>query len=163
MSNNSVKPQNELSSNAYGHSSSLKIENRRFTYKELDMITSNFQRMIGRGGFGKVYDGFLEDGTQVAVKLRYHSSNQGDREFLAEVVSLEHYQIQTFVLKIYSVNLILLACLGSDINTDSSQVPRFHDRLLQGWGVHGTCLRVHVRRNPARAYSRYVNFTCWTI
>ncbi|CAL4902165.1 unnamed protein product [Urochloa decumbens] len=84
VSNNAVKPQNELRSNAYGHSSSLKIENRRFTYKELEMITSNFQRVIGQGGFGKVYDGFLEDGTQVAVKLRSHSSNQGDREFLAE-------------------------------------------------------------------------------
>ncbi|CAN6337028.1 unnamed protein product [Urochloa humidicola] len=84
MSNNDVKPQNESSSNAYWHSSSLKIENRRFTYKELEMITSNFQRVIGQGGFGKVYDGFLEDGTQVAVKLRSHSSNQGDREFLAE-------------------------------------------------------------------------------
>ncbi|CAL5095908.1 unnamed protein product [Urochloa decumbens] len=87
VSNNSVKPQNELRSNAYGHTSSLKIENRRFTYKELEMITSNFQRVIGQGGFGKVYDGFLEDGTQVAVKLRSHSSNQGDREFLAEYMS----------------------------------------------------------------------------
>lgn len=40
--------------------------------------------MLGRGGFGYVYDGFLDDGTQVAVKLRSHSSNQGVKEFLAE-------------------------------------------------------------------------------
>jgi hypothetical protein len=49
------------------------------------MITNNFQRVLGRGGFGKVYDGFLEDGTQVAVKLRSQSSTQGVKEFLSEV------------------------------------------------------------------------------
>ncbi|TVU20528.1 hypothetical protein EJB05_36741, partial [Eragrostis curvula] len=64
--------------------SSLQLENRRFTYKELEMITNNFQRVLGQGGFGYVYHGLLEDGTQVAVKLRSHSSNQGVKEFLAE-------------------------------------------------------------------------------
>ncbi|CAL4990387.1 unnamed protein product [Urochloa decumbens] len=74
---------NELTGNGYGHSS-LHLENRRFTYRELEMITDGFQRVLGRGGFGYVYSGFLEDGTQVAVKLRSHSSNQGVKEFLAE-------------------------------------------------------------------------------
>uniref|UniRef100_A0A0D9WIV1 Protein kinase domain-containing protein n=1 Tax=Leersia perrieri TaxID=77586 RepID=A0A0D9WIV1_9ORYZ len=87
--NNSVKPQNETVSNmpsngGYGHSSSPRLENRRFTYDELKKITNNFHRVLGRGGFGYVYDGFLEDGTQVAVKLRSESSNQGAKEFLAE-------------------------------------------------------------------------------
>ncbi|CAL4909209.1 unnamed protein product [Urochloa decumbens] len=68
--------------------SSLQLENRRFSYKELEMITNNFERVLGRGGFGKVYDGFLEDGTQVAVKLRSDSSNQGVKEFLAEAQTL---------------------------------------------------------------------------
>ncbi|KAL6620562.1 hypothetical protein ACP70R_035701 [Stipagrostis hirtigluma subsp. patula] len=90
---NSVKPENETPMNhvpaggAYAHSS-LQLENRRFTYKELEMITNNFQRVLGRGGFGLVYDGFLEDGTQVAVKLRSDSSNQGVKEFLAEAQTL---------------------------------------------------------------------------
>ena len=64
---------------------SLRLENRRFTYEDLEMVTSNFQRVIGRGGFGDVYEGFLEDGTQVAVKMRSQSSNQGAKEFLTEV------------------------------------------------------------------------------
>ncbi|XP_062180192.1 putative leucine-rich repeat receptor-like protein kinase At2g19210 [Phragmites australis] len=87
--NNAVKPQNETptshvpTGDAYAQSS-LQLENRRFTYKELEMITNNFQRVLGRGGFGLVYDGFLEDGTQVAVKLRSETSNQGVKEFLAE-------------------------------------------------------------------------------
>ncbi|XP_024315142.1 receptor-like protein kinase At3g21340 isoform X2 [Brachypodium distachyon] len=83
-----VKPQNEeVMSTSYGGGDidSLRIvENRRFTYKELEMITNGFKRVLGQGGFGRVYDGFLEDGTQVAVKLRSHASNQGVKEFLAE-------------------------------------------------------------------------------
>uniref|UniRef100_A0ACD5T8C4 Uncharacterized protein n=1 Tax=Avena sativa TaxID=4498 RepID=A0ACD5T8C4_AVESA len=71
--------------NNVGSDSSLRrLESRRFTYKELEMITNNFQQVLGKGGFGYVYNGFLEDGTQVAVKLRSHSSNQGVKEFLAE-------------------------------------------------------------------------------
>ncbi|CAL4908531.1 unnamed protein product [Urochloa decumbens] len=69
--------------NEHRHSS-LQLENRRFTYKDLAMITNNFQRVIGRGGFGYVFEGFLEDDTQVAVKLRSQSSNQGAKEFLTE-------------------------------------------------------------------------------
>ncbi|CAN6346591.1 unnamed protein product [Urochloa humidicola] len=87
--NNLMKPRNETlmgnvpTGDEHGHSS-LQLENRRFTYKDLGMITNNFQRLIGQGGFGHVYEGFLEDGTQVAIKLRSQSSNQGAKEFLTE-------------------------------------------------------------------------------
>ncbi|XP_062199184.1 probable LRR receptor-like serine/threonine-protein kinase At1g51810 isoform X2 [Phragmites australis] len=64
------------------------IENRRFTYKELEKFTDNFKRFIGQGGFGLVYYGRLEDGTEVAVKMRSWSSSHGLDEFLAEVQSL---------------------------------------------------------------------------
>ncbi|KAJ1263726.1 hypothetical protein BS78_09G208200 [Paspalum vaginatum] len=94
---NTVKPQNETppavshapaprpqGGEAHDALSSLNLGNRRFTYKELEMITNKFQRVLGQGGFGKVYDGFLEDGTQVAVKLRSQYSSQGVKEFLLE-------------------------------------------------------------------------------
>uniref|UniRef100_A0A0E0M083 Protein kinase domain-containing protein n=1 Tax=Oryza punctata TaxID=4537 RepID=A0A0E0M083_ORYPU len=61
---------------------------RQFTYEELKNFTHNFQRFIGRGGFGRVYYGCLEDGTEVAVKMRTESSLHGLDEFLAEVQSL---------------------------------------------------------------------------
>jgi hypothetical protein len=73
-----TKPQNE--------ESDVGSRSRQFTYTELKVITSNFQRVLGEGGFGLVFDGFLKDGTQVAVKLRSQSSNQGVREFLTEVM-----------------------------------------------------------------------------
>ncbi|KAF7078222.1 hypothetical protein CFC21_082696 [Triticum aestivum] len=68
--------------------SDVQSRNRRFTYTELKVVTSNFRRVLGEGGFGLVYDGFLEDGTQVAVKLRSQSSNQGVKEFLTEAQNL---------------------------------------------------------------------------
>ncbi|XBH82256.1 hypothetical protein VPH35_070947 [Triticum aestivum] len=73
---------------------SLPLENRQFTYMELEVITNNFQRPLGRGGFGYVFHGSLEKGTEVAVKLRSHSSNQGVKEFLAEahVLALIHHK-----------------------------------------------------------------------
>ncbi|TVU20529.1 hypothetical protein EJB05_36742, partial [Eragrostis curvula] len=89
--NNAVKPLNETPMSYVSRGvaeqyspNSLQLENRQFTYKELQMITNNFRHVLGQGGFGYVYDGFLEDGTQVAVKLRSDSSNQGVKEFLAE-------------------------------------------------------------------------------
>ncbi|KAI5019605.1 hypothetical protein ZWY2020_044493 [Hordeum vulgare] len=93
---NSIRPQNEAI-NSNGHTS-LGLENRRFTYSELEIITNGFQRVVGRGGFGNVYDGFLEDGIQVAVKVRSESSNQGV-EFLAEAQTLA---------KIHHKNLVSL-------------------------------------------------------
>ncbi|CAM0948886.1 unnamed protein product [Alopecurus aequalis] len=63
-------------------------ENRRFTYKELEKLTNKFERFIGQGGFGPVYYGRLEDGSDVAVELRSESSSHGLDEFLAEVHSL---------------------------------------------------------------------------
>ncbi|CAA7401050.1 unnamed protein product [Spirodela intermedia] len=58
---------------------------RRFTYTELKKATTNFSEEIGRGGFGQVYRGLLEDGkTTVAIK-RLEGVTQGEAEFWAEV------------------------------------------------------------------------------
>ncbi|KAI5019609.1 hypothetical protein ZWY2020_044497 [Hordeum vulgare] len=84
--------------NIKGHNS-LRFDNRRFTYSELEAITNGFERVIGKGGFGKVYHGSLEDDTQVAVKLRSESSDQGEQEFLAEAQTLA---------KIHHKNLVSL-------------------------------------------------------
>ncbi|TKW32797.1 hypothetical protein SEVIR_2G190800v4 [Setaria viridis] len=63
-------------------------ENRQFMYKELEKFTNNFKHFIGQGGFGPVYYGRLENGKEVAVKMRSESSSHGLDEFFAEVRSL---------------------------------------------------------------------------
>ncbi|PKA56738.1 Proline-rich receptor-like protein kinase PERK9 [Apostasia shenzhenica] len=58
-----------------------------FTYEELYQITSGFSEhnLLGEGGFGCVYKGFLPDGREVAVKQLKVGGDQGEREFRAEV------------------------------------------------------------------------------
>ncbi|KAI5555567.1 hypothetical protein BDE02_19G090900 [Populus trichocarpa] len=86
-------------SSSVGLSLSLKSKNQPFTYTEIVSITNNFQTIIGEGGFGKVYLGNLNDGRQVAVKL-CQSSNQGYKEFLAEVQLLKivHHRNLVFLV-----------------------------------------------------------------
>ncbi|KAI4312640.1 hypothetical protein MLD38_037442 [Melastoma candidum] len=60
-----------------------------FTHSELQSMTSNFHTIIGRGSFGKVYFGRLEDGTRVAVNVLSPTSKQGCKEFQAEAKLLK--------------------------------------------------------------------------
>jgi hypothetical protein len=64
--------------------SSFKSENRRFTYSDVNKMTNNFQVVIGKGGFGVVYQGCLNN-EQAAIKVLSHSSAQGYKEFKTEV------------------------------------------------------------------------------
>ncbi|XP_038899862.1 probable LRR receptor-like serine/threonine-protein kinase At1g51880 isoform X2 [Benincasa hispida] len=64
---------------------SLKMKNRHYSYLEVLSITDNFGVVIGEGGFGKVYLGTLKDKTQVAVKVLSPSSQQGYKQFRAEI------------------------------------------------------------------------------
>ncbi|KAL9309383.1 putative transferase, protein kinase RLK-Pelle-LRR-I-1 family [Arabidopsis thaliana] len=63
---------------------SIMTKDRRITYPQVLKMTNNFERVLGKGGFGTVYHGNLED-AQVAVKMLSHSSAQGYKEFKAEV------------------------------------------------------------------------------
>ncbi|XP_059653502.1 probable receptor-like protein kinase At1g11050 [Cornus florida] len=64
-----------------------KFEVKRFKVQELEKATDNFspKNKIGRGQFGIVYKGILQDGTIVAVKKITESENQGVAEFCNEV------------------------------------------------------------------------------
>ncbi|KAH8483637.1 hypothetical protein H0E87_028155 [Populus deltoides] len=59
---------------------------QRFTFVKIKEATRNFddQNIIGSGGFGTVYKGYIEYGT-VAIKRLDSSSKQGTREFRTEI------------------------------------------------------------------------------
>ncbi|ESQ31802.1 hypothetical protein EUTSA_v10003647mg [Eutrema salsugineum] len=63
---------------------------RYFAFTELQIATQNFDEksVIGVGGFGKVYIGEIDGGTQVAIKRGNQSSEQGINEFQTEIQML---------------------------------------------------------------------------
>lgn len=67
------------------------LEHRSFalSMRTLQMATNNFSAdyYLGRGGFGSVYKGCLEDGTAIAVKRMEAAvmTSQGQKEFQSEV------------------------------------------------------------------------------
>ncbi|XP_057769109.1 receptor-like protein kinase FERONIA [Salvia miltiorrhiza] len=64
---------------------------RRFSLAEIQSATDNFHSgcIIGKGGFGKVYKGFIDNGREiVAVKRLKPDSNQGEQQFWTEVEML---------------------------------------------------------------------------
>ncbi|CAH8364342.1 unnamed protein product [Eruca vesicaria subsp. sativa] len=85
---------------------------RRFTYDEISSITNNFNKVIGKGGYGIVYLGFLEDGTKIAVKMikdsslgipkgsSSSSSSRASREFQVEaelLLTVHHRNLASFI------------------------------------------------------------------
>eukprot|EP00253_Pinus_taeda_P031033 PITA_31033 len=73
---------------------------RKFSYNEVKEITRGFGRQIGRGGFGPVFYGRLQNVLELAVKVLSESSKQGDKEFSTEVTMLSkvhHKNLVPFV------------------------------------------------------------------
>ncbi|XP_021736383.1 LEAF RUST 10 DISEASE-RESISTANCE LOCUS RECEPTOR-LIKE PROTEIN KINASE-like 1.3 [Chenopodium quinoa] len=58
-----------------------------FTYNELLQATNNFEpsKELGKGGFGTVYHGVLQNGREVAIKLFYQKQNKHVAQFMNEL------------------------------------------------------------------------------
>lgn len=65
----------------------VKVSAHIFTFRELAVATDNFNPdcLIGEGGFGRVYKGYIENLDQVAVKRLDRNGTQGSREFFSEM------------------------------------------------------------------------------
>ncbi|XP_004297338.1 PREDICTED: probable receptor-like protein kinase At5g15080 isoform X1 [Fragaria vesca subsp. vesca] len=96
---------NSTTSNAESNASTAKFEEelkvasrlRKFAFNDLKLATRNFrpESLLGEGGFGCVFKGWIEEngtapvkpgtGLTVAVKTLNHDGLQGHKEWLAEV------------------------------------------------------------------------------
>ncbi|XP_024006054.1 probable LRR receptor-like serine/threonine-protein kinase At1g51820 isoform X4 [Eutrema salsugineum] len=72
---------------------------KRFTYAEVTEMTNNFERLIGKGGFGMVYHGYVNGTEPVAVKVVSQASIHGHKQFKAEV---------DLLLRVHHKNLVNL-------------------------------------------------------
>ncbi|KAL9332338.1 hypothetical protein ACSQ67_001948 [Phaseolus vulgaris] len=124
------KPRTESTVSAVGslpHPSSTRF----IAYEELKEATNNFETasVLGEGGFGRVFQGVLNDGTPVAIKRLTNGGQQGDKEFLVEVEMLS---------RLHHRNLVKL--VGYFSNRDSSQNLLCYELVpngsLEAW-LHG--------------------------
>ncbi|XP_010526484.1 PREDICTED: receptor-like serine/threonine-protein kinase ALE2 isoform X2 [Tarenaya hassleriana] len=72
---------------------------KTFTITELDRATKKFsaKRILGEGGFGRVYHGIMEDEMEVAVKLLTKDNQNQNRGFIAEVEMLSRLHHRNLV------------------------------------------------------------------
>ncbi|OIW18866.1 hypothetical protein TanjilG_25309 [Lupinus angustifolius] len=70
-----------------------------FEFEQLATATNDFHlaSMLGKGGFGPVYKGKLENGQEIAVKRLAKASTQGLEEFMNEVVVISKLQHRNLV------------------------------------------------------------------
>ncbi|XP_024536834.1 probable LRR receptor-like serine/threonine-protein kinase At1g06840 isoform X1 [Selaginella moellendorffii] len=79
---------------------SVKIDNvKAFTFHEMGVATDSFSeaRQIGKGGYGKVYKGILDDKQVVAIKRADEESHQGETEFFTEIELLSRIHHRNLV------------------------------------------------------------------
>ncbi|KAI3443635.1 hypothetical protein Pfo_000300 [Paulownia fortunei] len=90
------------SSTSFSLGSSIAAYNgsaKTFSLSDVEKATDYFNetRILGEGGFGRVYSGVLEDGTKVAMKILKRYDQQGGREFMAEVEMLSRLHHRNLV------------------------------------------------------------------
>ncbi|KAJ3709231.1 hypothetical protein LUZ61_012936 [Rhynchospora tenuis] len=110
---------------------------QRFELAEIKDATVDFQKKIGKGGFGSVYYGKLYDGREIAVKVHDTESKQGVREFLNEV---------TLLSRIHHRNLV--SFLGYSHQEDTN--------ILVYEFMHEGTLAEHIRGHPEKKITSWV-------
>ncbi|KAL9685987.1 hypothetical protein QQ045_023442 [Rhodiola kirilowii] len=106
---------------------------KRFSLSELEKASENFssKAILGVGGFGRVYHGILEDGSEVAIKLLTRNNQSGDREFVAEVEMLSRLHHRNLVKLIGICTEHHRRCLVYELVRNGSVESHLHgaDRL----------------------------------
>ncbi|XP_071729908.1 L-type lectin-domain containing receptor kinase IX.1-like [Rutidosis leptorrhynchoides] len=112
---------------------------KRFSYHELAESTGDFseREMLGEGGFGAVYRGFLKDSnTYVAVKRVSKSSKQGIKEYASEVKIISRLRHKNMVeLKGWCHDKSELMLVYEYMENGSLDSHLIKDKSLLTWGT----------------------------
>ncbi|KFK35821.1 hypothetical protein AALP_AA4G041600 [Arabis alpina] len=94
-----LKKKKSSKSKENGREAPRTSKKKRFTYEEVTEMTNNFERILGKGGFGMVYHGYVNGTEPVAVKIVSQASVHGHKQFKAEV---------DLLLRVHHKNLVSL-------------------------------------------------------
>ncbi|KAL2338720.1 hypothetical protein Fmac_013166 [Flemingia macrophylla] len=114
---------------------------KTFGMNDIVKATDNFHasRILGEGGFGRVYSSILEDGMEVAVKVLKREDQHGDREFLAEVEMLSRLHHRNLVKLIGICTEDSHRCLVYELIPNGSVESHLHgvdrENSPLDWGV----------------------------
>ncbi|KAG0626060.1 hypothetical protein M758_2G099800 [Ceratodon purpureus] len=130
MSEGSLLSGSMASSTTISYGSSLAnyaATTKTFSLAELERATDNFRpdNIVGEGGFGRVYQGVLDSGIEVAVKVLTRDDHQGGREFIAEVEMLSRLHHRNLV-KLIGICTEEIRCLVYELITNGSVESHLH-------------------------------------
>ncbi|CAM0907418.1 unnamed protein product [Alopecurus aequalis] len=143
------------------------IAAQTFTFRELAAATSNFRTdcLLGEGGFGRVYKGYLESINQVvAIKQLDRNGLQGNREFLVEVLmlSLLHHPNLVNLIgycadgdqRLLVYEYMPLGSLEDHLHEPSPEKPRldWNTRMMIAAGAAKGLEHLHDKTNPPVIY-----------
>ncbi|KAL1541987.1 non-specific serine/threonine protein kinase [Salvia divinorum] len=110
---------------------------RRFSLAELNLATGDFsdEHVIGKGGFGKVYKGFIDNRpTPVAIKRRQASDpSQGETEFTAEIETLSKFRHRNLVSLIGYCDELGEMILVYDYMSKGTLADHLHNQSTLSW------------------------------
>nr|TKS12142.1 receptor-like serine/threonine-protein kinase ALE2 [Populus alba] len=128
---------------------------KTFSFAELEKATDKFssKRILGEGGFGRVYRGSMEDGTEVAFKVLTRDNQNGDREFVAEVEMLSRLHHRNLVKLIGICIEGHTRCLVYELIRNGSVESHLHgsydfDDIAKVAAIAAMCVHSEVTNRP---------------
>ncbi|KAL8498126.1 hypothetical protein ACS0TY_021453 [Phlomoides rotata] len=134
---------------------------KTFSSSDIEKATNFFNetRVIGEGGFGRVYSGVLDDGTKVAIKILKRYDQQSGREFMAEVEMLSRLHHRNLVKLIGICVEERTRCLVYELIPNGSVESHLHgidkERSPLDWGA-----RLKIALGAARALAYLHEDSC---